>query len=82
MHHMILVTGFVSWGILWLRNCNAFHPEIAKIPVEMVLFREHGFNTQAIEDELEAVYGSITSMRSTLQTKHRPTPHLLEMGCP
>lgn len=54
MSQMIFVTGFARGGTSWLRNCIAFHPDIAKIPVEMVLFREHSSDTRAIEEEIEA----------------------------
>jgi hypothetical protein len=67
MHRMVFVTGFARGGTSWLRNCLAFHPDIAKIPVEMVLFREHGSNTQAIENEIEAA----------LEKYHLDAPHFV-----
>jgi hypothetical protein len=37
---MVFITGFARGGTSWLRDCVAFHPEITKIPSEIVAFRE------------------------------------------
>ncbi|MGH8546643.1 MAG: sulfotransferase family protein, partial [Gammaproteobacteria bacterium] len=36
---LVFVTGFTRGGTSWLRDCIASHPEIEKIPQEMVVFR-------------------------------------------
>lgn len=41
MKKMIFVTGFARGGTSWLRSCIASHPDIAKIPHEMVVFRDY-----------------------------------------
>jgi len=39
MRKMVFVTGFARGGTSWLRSCIASHPDIEKIPKEMVIFR-------------------------------------------
>ena len=40
MGKMIFITGFARGGTSWLRNCVGFHPEVQKIPHEMLVFRD------------------------------------------
>lgn len=41
MRKMIFITGFARGGTSWLRDCIAFHPDVAQIPREMVVFRDY-----------------------------------------
>ena len=52
MSKMIFVTGFARGGTSWLRDCIAAHPDIAKIPGEMVLFRDIK-DRESIEQAIE-----------------------------
>ena len=54
MRTMIFVMGFARGGTSWLRNCIAFHPQISSIPHEMVVFRDHAGDRDAIINEIEA----------------------------
>jgi hypothetical protein len=37
---MVFISGFARGGTSWLRDCVAFHPDIGKIPGEMLAFRD------------------------------------------
>lgn len=52
MKQMIFITGFARGGTSWLRDCVAFHPQVEKIPHEMLLFRDYNKRDQ-IEAEIE-----------------------------
>src|SRR3989304_1632746 len=52
MSKMIFVTGFARGGTSWLRDCIDAHPDIAKIPGEMVLFRDIK-DRESIEQAIE-----------------------------
>ncbi|UCD74897.1 MAG: sulfotransferase [Phycisphaerales bacterium] len=53
MARMIFVTGFARGGTSWLRDCIAFHPDVGKIPGEMVLFRDHSADREGIARQIE-----------------------------
>lgn len=50
---MVFVTGFARGGTTWLRNCVGSHPDIATIRKELVLFRDHGGDREALGTRLE-----------------------------
>lgn len=54
MSRMIFVTGFARGGTSWLRDCIAFHPQVQKIPREMVVFKDHGTGRDAIVGPIAA----------------------------
>lgn len=48
MSKIIFITGFARGGTSWLRDCIEAHPDVSKIPHEMVIFKGN-FNRSKIE---------------------------------
>jgi hypothetical protein len=52
MSRMIFITGFARGGTSWLRDCVAAHPDVEKIPHEMVLFKDFNGSRDYVKNEI------------------------------
>ena len=81
MSKMIFITGFARGGTSWLRDCVAFHPDVKKIPKEMVAFGENN-NAESIQSSIAEAIEENSLGDSPFYVNKAPAnaPHIFK-GC-
>ncbi len=81
MERMIFVTGFARGGTSWLRDILGSHPQVTRIPQELVLFRRFAQDLDRIPAELDRWARKLGASRPLLVEKSPANSPFLAAAC-